>query len=359
MVEAADEPLKVVILSRGDPLDGMRAALAASGLDVTVKADPPFTIFDTLEALSADILVAVNDAVVSPPEVAALREIRTLTPGVPFVVVHRQAASVTPPGVSMLVDVTLVAPTDEELVSTVASRALLGREARRRSRPAVVLAIGAHPDDVEIGVGGTLAAHARAGDEIAILTMSHGGRGGDADARAAEAAASAAVVGARLFLEDLVDTEMTSSGETVRRIERVVREVGPSIVYVHSVHDRHQDHRAVHEATRVAARPVPMIACYQSPSSTVEFAPNRFVEIDAVLDVKLRMLACFASQGRRDYMAPERVRITAEYWSRFGPGSMNEPLEVVRDNLRVGATGSPLVSQLAGEHEVPADELHD
>ena len=215
-----------------------------------------------------------------------------------------------------------------------------GRRRREETRkPERVLAIGAHPDDVEIGVGGLLAAHARAQDEITILTLSRGARGGDADSRQNESLASADMLGARLFLKDLVDTEISGGGSTVRIIEEVVQEVQPTIVYTHSSHDRHQDHRAVSEATIVATRRVGTVACYQSPSSTIDFRPTRFVRIDHFLDDKLRLLERFGSQtASRDYLEPEFVTATARYWSRFGGGTAVEPLEVVRETAEfIGA----------------------
>jgi LmbE family N-acetylglucosaminyl deacetylase len=103
-------------------------------------------------------------------------------------------------------------------------------------------------------------------------------------------------------------------------------------VYVHSRNDRHQDHRAVHEAAIVATRRVAQVACYQSPSATIAFSPTRFVSIDGFTETKLALLDCFASQtGIRDYLAPDLVLATARYWSRFGTGTHVEPLEVIRD----------------------------
>ena len=64
-----------------------------------------------------------------------------------------------------------------ELVAVVTRLAADGRANREASRPREhVLAIGAHPDDVEIGVGGILASHRAAGDSVTILTLSRGGR---------------------------------------------------------------------------------------------------------------------------------------------------------------------------------------
>lgn len=219
------------------------------------------------------------------------------------------------------------------LVEVVTRLADEGRARREAASPKeFVLAVGAHPDDVEIGVGGILAAHRAAGDEITILTLSRGARGGDADDRQHESLASADLLGARLFLKDLIDTEITGGGPTVRLIEEVVHEVVPTIVYTHTNHDRHQDHRAVHEATIVATRTIDTVACYQSPSSTVDFRPTRFVSIDGFVERKLELLASFASQSEhRSYLAPDFVIATARYWSRFGGGENVEPLEIVRE----------------------------
>ena len=237
---------------------------------------------------------------------------------------------------------------DDFLVKPVAASVLVERAtelARRASeRRAVptgtrVLAVGAHPDDVEIGVGATLAAHAAAGDQLTILTMSGGSVGGAPSVRQAEAAAAAAVVGARLVHLDFPDTRLVPAEGMITAIEDVVREVDPDRIYTHGPHDRHQDHRAVHEAVVVAARQVPNLWCFQSPSSTVEFAPSRFVGVDGFVETKLRMLGAYVSQAHREYMQPDVVRATARYWGRFSPARDVEPLETVRASETV-ADGS-------------------
>ena len=230
----------------------------------------------------------------------------------------------------------LVKPiSSQDLISKVRRLASEGRASRESARPReYVLAIGAHPDDVEIGVGGILAAHRDAGDTVVILTMSRGGKGGEPDDRQNESLRSAELLGARLFLEDLVDTEITATGPTIAIIERVIKQVNPTIVYTHSIHDRHQDHRAIHEAVVVAARTVDTVLCYQSPSSTIDFRPSRFVSIDGYTEKKMELLECFQSQANiRKYLEPDFVLATARYWSRFSSGSETcEPLEIIRDS---------------------------
>lgn len=188
-------------------------------------------------------------------------------------------------------------------------------------------------DDVEIGVGGLVAAHQAAGESIVVLTVPRGDRGGNPDDRQHESLASADLLGARLLLEDLVDTRIEPAAPTVSTIEPIVVQVSPTVVHTHCSHRGHQDHRA----TTVATRRVPTVACHQSPPATVDFHPNRFVPIGGVTDAKLHLLACFASQSDvRAYLATDFVLATARYWSRFGGGRSCEPLEVIQDASVVG-----------------------
>jgi LmbE family N-acetylglucosaminyl deacetylase/CheY-like chemotaxis protein len=239
------------------------------------------------------------------------------------------------------VDEFLLKPVEAARLVEVVQRLGAQRRAARAARPGeVVLAVGAHPDDVEIAVGATLVAHRAATDTVVILTLSGGARGGESGGRQLESLAAAELLGARLFLEDLMDTQIPAAGPTVDIIERIVREVHPTIVYTHSRHDRHQDHRAVHDATMVSTRTVRTVACYQSPSATVDFRPNRFVSVDGFVEGKLALLRCFASQVEiRSYMQSDLVLATARYWSRFGTGTEAEPLEIVRDSSGIGRAG--------------------
>lgn len=204
----------------------------------------------------------------------------------------------------------------------------------RRPKGRVVLAIGAHPDDAEIGVGGVLAAHHQAGDHVVVLTLSRGAAGGNQARRVREAELAASRLGAEAVVGDLPDTEMRVGPELIGRIEREVRRLAPDVVYTHSAHDRHQDHRAVHEATRIAARSVPSLFCYESPSCTIAFAPSRFVDVSGTLERKLAVLEAFVTQAGRRYLDPELIRSTARYWGRFATYDFVEPLEVVRDAVR-------------------------
>lgn len=306
------------------------------GAEVTVAMDGREAL-DRMKTLRPH-LVLTDIEMPGMNGIELIAEIRRIAPAVPIVVMTAHAS--VDYAVSALraqADEFLTKPLDNARLVEVVTR--LAEEGRRRisGERNEVLAIGAHPDDVEIGIGGTLAAHQAAGDAITILTLSRGGRGGDAESRQHESLAAAEMLGARLFLKDLVDTEIPAGGPTVRVIEEVVREVRPTIVYTHSSNDRHQDHRAVHASTLVATRDISTVACYESPSATIDFRPTRFVRIEDFVERKIEMLGCFrsqTSQGRR-YLEPELVRATARYWSRFGGGSAVEAFEIVRETAEL------------------------
>ena len=215
-----------------------------------------------------------------------------------------------------------------ELVEAAKAARAAGRE--------TVLAIGAHPDDVEIGAGGTLAAHAAVGDALAILTLSRGSVGGEMAERGREAQESAGILGARLFLRDLQDTHISEGNPTIAMIEEVIEEMRPTVVYTHSIHDLHQDHRSVHRAALVACRQVNRVYCFQSPSATIDYRPTHFVAVDDYLSRKLKVIGTFGSQASiRDYMEPELITATARYWARYATGTFAEPFETARDRGRL------------------------
>ena len=328
-----NEQIRVLVVEDdADTAQYVRTVLERrGGMDVTVVHEPMSAL---AEVATREFDVVLTD--IQMPGMSGLEllgELRSRAAGPPVAVMTAFAS------LDYAVEA-LRRDADEFLVKPIAAATLLERitalalEGRRKRQAAgaveTVLAVGAHPDDVEIGVGATLASHRAAGDAVVILTLSSGAIGGDVQARRHEALASAGIIGARLFLHDFEDTRLDPAGGLITTIEELIRDVGPTIVYTHSEHDRHQDHRAVRQAVDVAARRVPSLACFQSPSSTIDFRPTRFVPVDGFIEAKLQMLAAFESQAHRDYMDPALVRATARYWSRFGAGQYAEPLEMVR-----------------------------
>lgn len=345
--------MRVLVVEDDPDLAEYASAVLRRHSDVTIEVAPSgHAALECFRARGADVLITdIELPGMTGIELAA--QIRQADPNMPVAMMTAHAS--VDYAVSALrnqIDEFLVKPVSAGQFRSTLTRLIELRTARNAAavRP-VVMAIGAHPDDVEIGVGGLLAAHRAAGDSVIIVTLSRGDRGGDAEHRQHESLAAAELIGARLFLEDLEDTRISPADPTVGIIERIVGEVGPSVVYTHSQHDRHQDHRAVHQAASVATRRVPTLACFQSPSATVDFHPNRFVPIDGYTDTKLALLACFATQaGIRDYLEPSFVLATARYWSRFGGGTSCEPLEVIRDTRGLIGSGASEPIRLSPVH---------
>lgn len=355
IVPAGDESgANIIIVSSDVPDAGycMHVLRRMGGYRVRHFEDPE-TALRFLEVSGADLVMSDLE-LAGMTGLELLRRARKLHPGVPVILMSGNASVES--AVEALrerVDDFLLKPVrpGEYLEKVHAALVRAGAAGRER-----VLAVGAHPDDVEIGAGGTLRAHRLAGDAVTILTMSGGGRGGDAAQRRKESRAAAEIIDARLILEHLEDTRIPEGNPTVSTIEHAIADVRPTILYVHSANDVHQDHRNVHAATMVAARRVPYILCFQSPSGTIDYRPTRFVDIERTLDDKLAAIRAFGSQTRiRDYLDEDVLRATARYWARFGGGVYAEPFEVVRDRRRPGPARSidsrPMVFE---DSDVPA-----
>ena len=125
-------------------------------------------------------------------------------------------------------------------------------------------------------------------------------------------------------------------------ISRVVEAVRPTVIYTHSLHDVHQDHRNRHRAALVAVREVGRVYCFQSPSATVDFRPTRFVAIDEQMDGKLEAIDAFASQVEiRGYLEPRPHRGDGPLLVALLRGALRRAFEVVREAAWPGSRAQP------------------
>ena len=199
-----------------------------------------------------------------------------------------------------------------------------------------ILAIGAHPDDIELGVGGTLAKHASEGDEVYGLVMSNGEKvlpNGIVHDRKEEAKKSSKVLGMKeVYFGNLPDTNISEGPETISVIEQILEKIKPDRLYTHTVRDPHQDHRSVGKAVVSACREakVKQILLFISPLRQVDFEPKIFVDITSQMPLKLRALKLFYSQNHKFYMKNEAVRGLAMYWGYFIKSKFAESFEVER-----------------------------
>ena len=198
-----------------------------------------------------------------------------------------------------------------------------------------VLAISAHPDDVELGCGGTLAKLTRAGARVRAVILSQGRRGGlSAADRAEETRSALETLGiADIAVHDFPDTRLSEHlNELIEVLDKHVEETRPHRAYTMFQHDRHQDHRAVYEASAIACRSVPQLFGYETPSSYPNFLPTLFEPIADDLETKVRALKSHASQGSRLYMQEEKIRSAANFRGAqvdLGPSEGFIPYKIV------------------------------
>jgi len=162
-----------------------------------------------------------------------------------------------------------------------------------------ILAIGAHPDDVEFGCGGTLIKYAAKGARIDLLVMTDGSRGGHARTRRREQIEAARVLGARrVHWGGYRDTLLPSVRRLIDRMERVMHALHPDFIFVNFPDDTHQDHREVARAAISATRYTRNVLFYEGPT-TVNFTPTVFIDIGGEIDRKIESLRRHRSQVSR------------------------------------------------------------
>jgi bacillithiol biosynthesis deacetylase BshB1 len=121
-----------------------------------------------------------------------------------------------------------------------------------------ILAIGAHPDDIEFGVGGILIKETNKGAKVKYLVCSLGeaGTSGTPEGRKKEAVAAAKFVGAEIEFANMGgDSHIEDSPKNAIRIAEVIRKYKPNVVLAPSqMENQHPDHKAVSDMARSASR---------------------------------------------------------------------------------------------------------
>ena len=182
-----------------------------------------------------------------------------------------------------------------------------------------ILAVGAHPDDIEILCAGTLARYAQAGHALTLAVFTCGDMGDLkvpppelAILRKKESEAAAAILGARLLWPAITD-ELVFPNEAQRRtMIDVIRQADPDVIITHGPSDYHPDHRYVSQLVfdSYFQKGLPHIpgqnqtACrfgrtqvyYMDNLAGISFVPADYVDITSVMETKRRMLECHQSQ---------------------------------------------------------------
>ncbi|MDR1506660.1 MAG: PIG-L family deacetylase [Treponema sp.] len=182
----------------------------------------------------------------------------------------------------------------------------------------VVLGIGCHPDDLEIGCGGTLAKYAKGGHKVFMCHIANGNLGHAViepaelrQIRAREAENAAAALGAESLSIDVGDAMVEASGKEVRaRVTEVIRYTGADVIITHNSFDYMRDHEQASalacDASFTATLPHLVT---KSPSTAnfppvffmdtlagINFIPTEYVDISGEIEKKLEAVSCHESQ---------------------------------------------------------------
>lgn len=198
-----------------------------------------------------------------------------------------------------------------------------------------VLAIGAHPDDVELGCGGTLARLARQGRKVGILHLTRGEMGtrGTPEERAVEAEAAARALGAvEMGFLDCGDGGLRHGPAEENALIARLRQWQPELVLGPTPHDRHPDHGRAHQLVEAACfyaglrSRTPETGAAHRPAAVFSymqhdlFTPSFVVDVTATWEAKLESMRAHRSQlhvggdggARRD--EPVTKVSTPEFW---------------------------------------------
>jgi N-acetylglucosamine malate deacetylase 1 len=185
-----------------------------------------------------------------------------------------------------------------------------------------ILALGAHPDDLEIFVFGTLLAWKAQGASLALAIATDGAAGGQQPpealraARRAEAEAAAALLGPAPRFLDFPDGQLLPDRPLVDALRALLAEIRPDLVLTHAPNDYHADHRALSAA---AAHAVSFAAplLFADTLGGTGFRPTHYVDVTPFFATKCAAIRAHASQD------PERFVAAAATQAAFRAGECN------------------------------------
>jgi LmbE family N-acetylglucosaminyl deacetylase len=212
-----------------------------------------------------------------------------------------------------------------------------------------VLVVAAHPDDEVLGCGGTIALHVKAGDRVTTVIVCEGeslryaALSPNLEADTMRAAQTLGTHDVRLlqFRDQRLDAMPLT--DLITRLEAIVREVRPHVVYCQYGGDVNRDHELLFKALLVATRPteeaIEGIYSFDTASSTEwayprSFVPDMWVDISETLDTKLAAMACYHTETR-EYPHPRSLQGLSYRARAWGNQSCLDAAEVFMTIRRV------------------------
>lgn len=186
--------------------------------------------------------------------------------------------------------------------------------------PKRVLAIGAHPDDIELSCAGTLARFLQVGSAVEVTVVCRGDKGGVADfaeklavRREQEARRAAQLLGVPIDFLGLPDAEVRDDPGTRLLFLNLLRRTQPELILTHGPEDYHEDHRQVSglvlKVSWFASSPgqkcdlpplaQPPAVVFMDNLAGIGFEPTHLVDVTETFALKQQMLACHVSQTER------------------------------------------------------------
>lgn len=180
-----------------------------------------------------------------------------------------------------------------------------------------ILAVGAHPDDIELYAGGVLLRAKAEGHEVLCVVATYGELRGKEE-RAREQDEAWKFLGVKGTFLELEDGNLQHNAALVKPLDDLIKAYQPDVVFSHSEHDHHQDHIAVAKAVKSCNRTWKFNwLTYCSYDHRNGFVPNFYVNLDDYYFKKRKLLGIFKSQQNMWYFK-EDVSISRSLGTNVG-----------------------------------------
>lgn len=223
--------------------------------------------------------------------------------------------------------------------------------------PTDAIVVAAHPDDAELGMGGTIAALTAAGHSIVLVDLTDGEPTpyGSPEIRLKEAGRASEILGIKRRINlGLKNREVFDSAENRRLLASVFREYQPKVIFTHYADDAHPDHTEAHKLvtgarfySKLVKTDMPHAPFYPgrifyffSIHMKIRFQPSFIFDISPFIERKFEAIRVYKSQfldhaGNISVM--EKLRTENAYWGIQAGTEYGEPF-FCRENLRVSST---------------------